>query len=293
MSKYKIILATFIGIIGVSFASIFIKECANVPSIVLAMYRLDIAALILLFINLLKREKIFPLSKKELLLGFLSGVFLALHFYFWIASLKYTSIASSVVLVSTNPFFVVLISLFLMKEKVTFKMVLALIVSFVGTIIITADDGNLFSSKIDKVALIGDILALIGAFSVSFYFIIGAQLRKSMDTNKYITVVYSSAAIFITIMVMFANVDIFHYNTRDFSFIFLLAIIPQLVGHSAFNWALKYLKATAIAITTLGEIIGSSILAYMFFAQTINLWQFVGIAFIMSAIVIAFKYGKV
>jgi drug/metabolite transporter (DMT)-like permease len=141
--------------------------------------------------------------------------------------------------------------------------------------------------------LIGDILALIGAFSVSFYFIIGAQLRKSMDTNKYITVVYSSAAIFITIMVMFANVDIYHYNTKDFSFIFLLAIIPQLVGHSAFNWALKYLKATAIAITTLGEIIGSSILAYMFFAQTINLWQFVGIAFIMSAIVIAFKYGKV
>ncbi|OSS41207.1 hypothetical protein DESAMIL20_760 [Desulfurella amilsii] len=257
------------------------------------MYRLDIAALILLLINILKKNKILPLSRKELLLGFLSGVFLALHFYFWIASLKYTSIASSVVLVSTNPFFVVLVSLFLMKEKITFKMVLALIVSFIGTIIITVNDGNLFSSKIDKVALFGDMLALIGAFSVSFYFIIGAQLRKSMDTNKYITVVYSSAAIFITIMVMFANVDAFHYSTRDFSFIFLLAIIPQLVGHSAFNWALKYLKATAIAITTLGEIIGSSILAYIFFAQTISLWQFVGIAFIISAIVISFKYGKV
>lgn len=293
MNKYKIILASLIGIIGVSFASIFIKECANVPSIVLSMYRLDIAALILLLMNFINKKKLLPLSKKELYLGFASGVFLALHFYFWVASLKYTSIASSVVLVSTNPFFVVLISLIVMKDKISRKVASALLLSFVGTLIITASDGNLLGTKIDRVALYGDVLALIGAFSVSFYFIIGSYLRKSIDTNKYITLVYTSAAVFITILVMFAGVDIIHYSVKDFSFIFLLAIVPQLIGHSAFNWVLKYLKATAVAITTLGEIIGSSILAYIFFSQTINFYQLIGILFIGGAIIISFKYGTV
>lgn len=147
MNKYKIILASLIGIIGVSFASIFIKECANVPSIVLSMYRLDIAALILLLMNFINKKKLLPLSKKELYLGFASGVFLALHFYFWVASLKYTSIASSVVLVSTNPFFVVLISLIVMKDKISRKVASALLLSFVGTLIITASDGNLLDRK--------------------------------------------------------------------------------------------------------------------------------------------------
>ncbi len=290
--KQKIILNSLLGILGVSFASIFIKECQDVPSLVLSMYRLDIAALILLLMNFVNKKRLLPIQNRELFLGFLSGVFLALHFYFWIASLKYTSIASSVVLVSTNPFFVVLISLLLMKEKVSSKVLIALLASFIGTLIITASDGNVFGTKIDKTALFGDILAIIGAFCVSFYFIIGSSLRKSIDTNKYITIVYTSAAVFITILVAFANVSITNYSAKDFSFMFLLAIIPQLVGHTAFNWVLKYLKAAAVAITTLGEIIGSSILAYIFFGQTISFWQFVGILFIMSAILISIKYGK-
>ncbi len=290
--KHKIILNSLLGILGVSFASIFIKECQDVPSLVLSMYRLDIAALILLLMNLVNKKRLLPIQNRELFLGFLSGVFLALHFYFWIASLKYTSIASSVVLVSTNPFFVVIISLLLMKEKFSSKILIALLASFIGTLIITASDGNLFGTKIDKTALFGDLLAIIGAFSVSFYFIIGSSLRKSMDTNKYITLVYTSAAVFITILVAFANVSITNYSAKDFSFMFLLAIIPQLIGHTAFNWVLKYLKAAAVAITTLGEIIGSSILAYIFFGQTISFWQFVGILFIMSAILISIRYGK-
>ncbi len=290
--KHKIILNSLLGILGVSFASIFIKECQDVPSLVLSMYRLDIAALILLLMNLVNKKRLLPIQNRELFLGFLSGVFLALHFYFWIASLKYTSIASSVVLVSTNPFFVVIISLLLMKEKFSSKILIALLASFIGTLIITASDSNLFGTKIDKIALFGDLLAIIGAFSVSFYFIIGSRLRKSMDTNKYITLVYTSAAVFITILVAFANVSITNYSAKDFSFMFLLAIIPQLIGHTAFNWVLKYLKAAAVAITTLGEIIGSSILAYIFFGQTISFWQFVGILFIMSAILISIRYGK-
>ncbi len=290
--KHKIILNSLLGILGVSFASIFIKECQDVPSLVLSMYRLDIAALILLLMNLVNKKRLLPIQNRELFLGFLSGVFLALHFYFWIASLKYTSIASSVVLVSTNPFFVVIISLLLMKEKFSSKILIALLASFIGTLIITASDGNLFGTKIDKTALFGDLLAIIGAFSVSFYFIIGSSLRKSMDTNKYITLVYTSAAVFITILVAFANVSITNYSAKDFSFMFLLAMIPQLIGHTAFNWVLKYLKAAAVAITTLGEIIGSSILAYIFFGQTISFWQFVGILFIMSAILISIRYGK-
>jgi len=290
--KHKIILNSLLGILGVSFASVFIKECQDVPSLVLSMYRLDIAALILLLMNLVNKKRLLPIQNRELFLGFLSGVFLALHFYFWIASLKYTSIASSVVLVSTNPFFVVIISLLLIKEKFSSKILIALLASFIGTLIITASDGNLFGTKIDKTALFGDLLAIIGAFSVSFYFIIGSSLRKSMDTNKYITLVYTSAAVFITILVAFANVSITNYSAKDFSFMFLLAIIPQLIGHTAFNWVLKYLKAAAVAITTLGEIIGSSILAYIFFGQTISFCQFVGILFIMSAILISIRYGK-
>lgn len=292
MITHKIVLASFVGIISVSFASIFIKECADVPSIVLSMYRLDFAAIFMIIINIVNRSKIFPLTKDEFLWGSIGGIFLALHFFFWIASLKYTSIASSVVLLSTNPFFVVLISLFF-KDKISKNIILAMIFSFIGTIIITFSDGNLFGKRIDHIALFGDFLALMGALMVSIYFLVGAHLRKTVSTSRYVTIVYTASAVFISLLVPFFNVNIVHYSAKDFYFILLLAIVPQLIGHSAFNWVLKYLKSSAVAVTTLGEIVGTSILAYLVFHQLIDFYQFIGICFVVLAILVSFKYGKV
>lgn len=288
----KIAAALITGVACVSFASILIRLADDVPSTVMTAYRLTIASFILIVWSLSKRYKIFPNNKKDLFLAALGGLFLSAHFIFWIASIKYTTISSSTTLVSTSPIFVGILSYILFREKQSLAIQISILLSITGGAVLAGSDGGIFSKNLNETSLLGDMLAIFGAAAVSVYFIIGSKLRKNMKIMQYITLVYSSAAILSTIFVILSGEHFTGYKINSYIYMFLLAIIPQLIGHTSFNWALEHISASVVSIATLGEPIGATILAYIIFSEKVGTIQLAGMFMIFSAIVISAKRSK-
>ena len=289
----KTFIGVAVGIIAISFAAIFIKFCDDVPSLMIASYRLTISSLILLIIARSRGVRISLFTKRQLLGGMLGGLFLSLHFSLWISSLKFTSVASSVVLVTTNPIFVGIFSYIFFKERQPPKLIVGTVLSFSGSIVLAVGDSGLQGLTIENPSyLLGDTLAVLGAVMASGYLMVGSQLREEMDVVSYTAIVYSFSAFFLLITSISSGIAFTGYKTSSYIFMLLLAIVPQLIGHTAINWALKHLKTSMVAITILGEPIGASILAYLIFKETITSFQGIGIILIFLAIIIASKKGK-
>ena len=300
-SRARVILpfAIFIAILAVSTASIFIRfaQSNGAPSLVIAALRLTFATLILAPIALTKhREEIKRFTQTEILLGVFSGIFLAAHFATWISSLEYTSVASSVVFVSTGPLWVALLSPLLLKEHLARTAIIGVGLSLVGGAIIGLSDaciwdGGLSCPALQDViqgrAMWGNLLALLGALTITGYLIIGRKLRSSISLIPYIFMVYGIAAIMLIVLMFASGNSPFGYASKTYGWIFLLAALPQLIGHSTFNWILKYMPATFVAVTTLGEPIGSATLAFFILKETPTLAVVVGGVFILTGIYLA------
>ena len=271
-----------IGVLAVSTASIFIKLC-DAPALIIATYRMVFASLILLPYALYKRTGR-GWGRKEIAWLILSGLCLSLHFAFWIASLKYTSVASSVVLVSTHPIFVGIGSRLFLRERMGFYLFLGIILSVLGSALISYGDTSL-SEK----ALTGDGLALLGAMTASGYFLVGRKMRKDQDLFSYILPVYSTAALALIVFSLAFQEAFWGYSPSTYVYLLLLALIPQLIGHTTFNWALKYLPASMVAITILGEPVGSTVLAYFILGEGLTSWKVLGGMLILAGILVALK----
>ncbi|MCD6487408.1 MAG: DMT family transporter [Syntrophobacterales bacterium] len=283
----------FVGIVSISFAAIFIRFCDDVPAIMIATYRLCIASSILLVFSGIKGVSFKTVCRRDLLLSLAGGVFLGLHFIFWTTSLKYTSVASSVVIVTTNPIFVGIFSWFFLKEKQYREIIAGTILCLLGSIVIAAGDSGLHALiLLDKRALTGDLLALMGAVMGSAYLLTGSRVRERLGILTYITIVFTMSALFLLATALVTDVSFTGYRSSSYMYIILLAVIPQLVGHTSINWALEHLRAGMIAISILGEAIGATILAYLFFGETVSTFQVAGMVLIFTAIIIASRKGK-
>jgi drug/metabolite transporter (DMT)-like permease len=281
------------GIISISFAAIFIRFCDDVPSIMIAAWRLTAASGILLAFFRLRGHTFKKVTREDFILSCFGGLFLALHFILWITSLKYTSVASSVVLVTTNPIFVGIFSYLFLKEKQHIELIIGIILCLIGSILIAAVDSGFEGLVIvNRKALLGDILALAGAIMASGYLLVGSKVRERLDILTYITIVYTVAAFILIILSLILNIPFTGYRTSSYLYMVLLAILPQLIGHTAFNWALKHIKASMVAITILGEPIGATILAYLFFNESVSIFQIIGVVAIFAAILISSRKGK-
>jgi drug/metabolite transporter (DMT)-like permease len=282
-----------VGIVAISFASIFIKFCDDVPSLMIATYRLTISSIVLLTIARGSGIRFASFSKRQLVIGLLGGLFLSLHFSLWISSLKFTSVASSVVLVTTNPIFVGLFSYFLFREKQPPELILGIILSFSGSIILAIGDSGLRGLSIQNPSyLLGDVLALLGAIMTSGYLMVGSKLREEMDVLSYTSMVYTFSAFFLLAASLLWGIPFTGFKTRSYLCMALLAIVPQVIGHTAINWSLKHLKTSMVAITILGEPVGASILAYIIFYETIEPFQGIGIVLIFLALIISSRKGR-
>jgi drug/metabolite transporter (DMT)-like permease len=197
----------------------------------------------------------------------LSGVFLALHFATWISSLEYTTVTSSVVLVTTGPIWVALASWLIFREKLTTPLVIGLIVTVCGGVLVGLSDSA--GLGLSGTQLWGDFLALAGAWFVAGYLLIGRQLRHRMSLLTYIYIVYGMAALLLIGLALLSGASFTQLPTGEpypisaFVWLLLLAILPQLVGHSSYNYALRLLPPTFVAIVALAEPIGSSLLAFV------------------------------
>ena len=271
-----------IGIIAISTGSLFIKLC-DAPALIIAAYRLVLASLMLIpYAGYKKTWR--GWGRIEMGWLILSGLLLSLHFAFWITSLKYTSVASSVVLVSTHPIFVGIGARLFLRERLGLNLILGIILSVLGSGLISYGDRTLSTE-----ALMGDGLALVGAMTASGYFLVGRKMRRNQDLLSYIFPVYSTAGLALVLFSLLFQKPFFGYPTTTYLFMFLLALVPQLIGHTTFNWALKYLPASMVSITILGEPIGSTLLAYFILGEGLTIWKGLGGISIFIGILIALK----
>lgn len=257
-----------LGVCATSTAAVLIRMAQQeAPSLVIAVYRMCIATLVLAPLALLRyRVELKSLKWRDIRWLALSGFFLALHFATWITSLQYTSVASAVVLVATNPLWVGLFSWLFLKERITRWVAVGMLVALLGGVLISLSDaagGGELAINVDgsKRYLWGDLLALLGALFGAGYIIIGRKLRAFTSLPVYTFMVYGVAAIILLVTVVSVGLPLTGYQPRTYFWLLLLALIPQLIGHSAVNWGLRYLSAAFVAIVLLSEPIGSSLLA--------------------------------
>lgn len=275
-------IALIIGTLAVSTGAIFAR-LADAPALVIAAYRVGIASLILAPVAWWKaRDEIAALTRRDLKLAVLSGFFLALHFATWISSLDYTSVANSVVLVNTNPLWVGVLTPLVVKEKLRRAMLISIVISVIGGIIIGYGD---FATG--GKALLGDALALAGSICAAIYLLLGRNLRHKLSLLPYIFICYGSAALILWIIVLALGLPVSGFSTRTLSAFLGMALIAQIVGHSTYNWALKWLSAGLIAVSLLGEPIGATILAYIIFDEGLTVNKIIGGGIILSGIYIA------
>lgn len=247
-----------IGIVAVSFAAIFIKMSTAHPAVV-AFYRMGIATLVLAPIVIGKsKEELRRLTRGQMGLALLAGFFLALHFLFWISSFAHTSVASSVVFVTTQPIFVALAAALFLKERPGLFLLIGVSFACIGSLVIGA--GDLMTSSM---TLFGDLLALGGSIMAAGYFLIGRHMRQKVSLGVYIFTVYGFCSLFLLIYIAAFRLPLAGYDSVTWFSMVMLALIPTIIGHTSFNWALKYLHASVVSASSLGEPVGATLLAWL------------------------------
>jgi drug/metabolite transporter (DMT)-like permease len=279
-------LALAVGILAVSTASILIRHAqAEVPSLVIAAARLAIATIVVAPLAAARhRAALAGLGGRDLGLAALAGVFLALHFATWIASLEHTSVVSSVVLVTTTPLWVALLAPLVLGERLTRAILAGLGLALAGGVLVAWSGAAPHGGRH---ALRGDLLALAGAWMMCGYLLVGRRLRARLALVPYVTLVYGMAAVVLVLAAGLAGHRVARIPAAAWPWLLALALVPQLVGHTTFNWALRHLPASLVAIALLGEPVGSAALAWALLGERPGALEAAGAALILAGIALA------
>lgn len=269
-----------VGILAISSAAVMIKLCQAGP-LAIAFYRLGFAAA-LLWPAFIKQRAWTAFDARKFGLTVLAGVFLTLHFGLWLYSLNYTTVASSVVLVTLNPLFVALLGWIFLGEKVGGKLIAAIFLVVAGGAIIGS--GALRSGG---QALEGNLLALGGAVMASLYLLIGRRLRPDLGIVPYATVCYTVTALWLLAGSWAFGVPLSGFPLTTWLLFFGLALGPQILGHTVFNWGLKHLPASRIAMMIVAEPIGAAILAFIILGQAPTWGELAGGVLILIGVYLA------
>ena len=226
------------GVVAVSFSAIFIR-LAHAPALSVALYRNAFAAAMVVPLALLyRRDELRRIRPGQALIAVGAGALLAVHFATWIASLSYTTIAASVVLVTASPILVAAVSWAAFDERVT------------------------------RTALVGILIGLAGAAAAAGYFVAGRKLRQDVSLLSYVALVYSTCAILLWPAAVVAGVRLTGFPAKTWGLFVLMAVVPQMLGHTVFNYLLKDVSATVVAIAIMGEPVGSTLLALVIFGES-------------------------
>lgn len=272
------------GIIGIAFGSILIKLATAAP-LAIACYRMLFTIALLAPVYAIRRDRRF--SATDLGWTALAGVFLSLHFVLWIYSLNFTSVTSSVVFVTTNPLFVTILGWLLFRERSSRGLLLAVALVIAGGLVIAGRSA--FTS--DARANLGNLLALSGAVMASGYLLAGRRLRPRVDIITYTTVCYGITALILLASCFVFRVSLFEFDKVNYLWFLLAALGPQLLGHSSFNWGLKYWPASRIAMLIITEPVGATILAYLILNQRPSLYEVLGGLLIMAGVYLSVRDG--
>jgi drug/metabolite transporter (DMT)-like permease len=261
-----------------SFAAIFIRLSRNASlsseatfGVLIAAGRILVAAVLATPFGIQtlsqERKSLEPrVFQKAVWLGIFAGIALAGHFTFWIVSLGLTSIAASTAIVTSNPLWLSLYAWLVLKQKPSQMVVVGLLVTFAGGILIGIGDAT--SAGGFQNPLLGDGLALLGAFAGAAYYLLGRNSQLfGLSLRSYAGIAYGTAALVLVPMPFLFGLQAFQYSLETYLWILLLGLIPQLIGHTSINWAVKHLNPTVVASVVLLEPIGSAVGAIFLFKE--------------------------
>lgn len=284
LSRPYVVLA--FALLAVSLAAIFIR-LADAPGVVIATYRMVIASLTILPVSLqaLKRSS---LTRRNLSYAVLAGIFLGLHFATWISSLSLTSVAASVSLVASQPLWVALLGWLFLKQPPSFLVLLGAMLAVTGGAVISFSDFGAGTTS-----LLGNTLAIIGAIGGAAYLLLGrAAQRHGLTLNSYVGIAYSTAAIVLLPWPLIFGHSYTDYSLPTFGWIIVLALIPQLVGHTGINYAMKYLSPTLVATLLLLEPLGASLFALILFGELPTLTTALGALILLSGVAMTVRSAQ-
>lgn len=246
-----------VAVVAVSFAAIFVR-LSEAPPIAKAFYRMLFSTFLLLILVPRYFDELRELKKREWFILISAGFFLAAHMAAWVSSLSYTSVASSVVLVTSHPLLVAWISERYLNERTSREAYLGILIGLGGITIMTLSD-----YRFSHWGLFGDFLALLGMVAVTGYIIRGRQMRQKLHVVPYAFTVYGISTLFLAAFFLGFSTPLEIYAPREYALFLALALVPTMLGHTLYNWALKYIKARTVSVSLLGEPIGASILALL------------------------------
>ena len=251
-----------VGIVAVSTSGPLMAAIVA-PALAIALWRNLLAAVAIWPVALLtRRSELRRLTRRELWWASGAGVLLALHFATWVPSLRYTSVASATALVATQPVWVALIAR-ASGHYVPRRAWLGIAVSLVAVVVLTGVDFSL-----ERRALIGDLLALLGGVFAALYTVAGAEVRRTVSTTSYTALCYSTAAVTLLVGCLVGRVDLWGYSDQTWLQLLALTAGAQLLGHSVFNMVLRSTSATVVSLALLLEIPGAALIAAAALGQT-------------------------
>ncbi|SDT49917.1 Permease of the drug/metabolite transporter (DMT) superfamily [Paenibacillaceae bacterium GAS479] len=270
LSKTSLVVPLLVSMIAISFAPILVRY-SDAPVSVQGQYRMLFTFLLMLPFGWRQLPAIRKLSLKDWALLAGAGFFLALHFLLWMASLSYTSIASSTIMLTLEPVFVAILAYFFLRDKLGKAALIGMTVSIGGAILISSGDFGL-----SRTAFFGDSLSLLGTAAIAFNIILAKRLLTRMPSYVYSLIVFGFTALFFTGYNIAVGYSMTDYPSTEWGIFLLLAIVPTVFGHMVFNWLLQYLRATTVSMTVLAEPVGASLLALLLFGEAISSFQLFG-----------------
>ncbi|QMT18540.1 DMT family transporter [Planococcus maritimus] len=268
-----------VGVISVAMSAIFVKM-TTADAGVTAFYRMLFSILLMspvfLYSYLPELKK---LSKRDWIFSAIAGIFLAFHFILWFESLNFTSVASSTVLVTLQPLFAFAGTYFFFKERLSVKTLISGMVAITGSIVIAYGDFQVSGS-----ALYGDVLALIACALITAYLLFGQDVRKRLSLVTYTFIVYGFSTITLFFYIIVKGESFGPYPKEEWMWFLLLALIPNLLGHTLFNWAVKWVSTNVISIAILFEPVGAAILAYFILGELVSASQIIGGSIVIAGL---------
>lgn len=258
------LLVLLLAIAGISVAAPLVR-LSHADPLVIAVWRLFFSLVFIGAIVVRTRgwRQWRRLDARGVALGVGAGVMLALHFWSWNASIDMTSVAASTVLVNIQPVIVALISVAWLREAPSGKQWLGIAVAMLGAFIVTWGDSGSAGAHAAGTsrALLGDALALGAGVAAALYYLVGRRLRQALDLWPYVALVYGACFIALLAIAAAARRPLLPQPPREVAIFVGLAAGPMLLGHTGMNWALKYLPAYVVNLTSLGEPVGATLLA--------------------------------
>ena len=270
-----------IGIIGISMSAILIRF-STAPSAVTASWRLLWTVILMspvVFGTKACRRELFSIERRTMGLSIISGIFLAIHFWFWFESLHLTSVASASTIVSTEVIWVSIGFFLFLKGKLSWKAVGAIAVAFGGSALVAfADSGS------GGTHLRGDLFALLAAMAVAVYMLIGRTLRANVSNTVYTYIVYAACAAGLLTMSVVQQQGLFDYGINGILIGLALAVFSTILGHSVFSWCLKFFSPSFVSACKLCEPVVAAILAGFLFGEVPGPMQLFGCVLILGSV---------